>query len=476
MEILRTLGLAARVRAAGVPPQSAARISWRTSLTGPEIGHLDVISSAEKLMRMAAQSPELPAICPQHKLEAILAGTLAGHPAVTALFGHVATDLELGQDGVTVTVTGPGGPRRVEADYVLLAEGLRGRLRERAGIHEVAEPPLGRLLDLHFRADLRSWTGSAIYWLAGTSVRGALITVDPAAGEWLLELPEIGEPLFDRGVDRVGLVRAALGPAAADVPVELLSVRTWTMGTTSVRRRRDATGRVLVAGDAATTFPPTGGFGMNTGIQDAHNLAWKLAGVLHGWAAPALLATYEAERRPVAAFNAARSEHNALLTKAFLVDHVGPLANDLADPGETGDAARRKLLPLIDEQRPHFDYPGQALGFRYGTEPVVEDIVEYHPRFEAGARVPHHWLDDRHELSTCDVGADGFALLTTGSWPTPRTAVPLRVVPVDFLPGGTAALVRPDGHLAELLPGVDPSDELDAALRRATGTLVGSTR
>src|SRR5262249_45479074 len=148
---------------------------------------------------------------------------------------------------------------------------------------------------------------------------------------------------------------AAVG---ADVAPTIRSVRTWSMGSTSVTRWRDATGRVFVAGDAAHTFPPTGGFGMNTGIQDAHNLAWKLAGVLHGWAHRSLLETYEGERRPVAGFNAAQSDHNARQMRAFLEEEGGPVADRLADPGPWGEAARASLAPLVAAHRPHFDFQG----------------------------------------------------------------------------------------------------------------------
>jgi 2-polyprenyl-6-methoxyphenol hydroxylase-like FAD-dependent oxidoreductase len=444
MEILRGLGLDDRVRAAGVPPQSVARVSWRTTMAGEEIGHLDIIESAAKLMRMAAHSPVLPGICPQNRVEAILVDALAEQPDVTTLLGHAATGIAADDDGVTVEVD---GMPEVRADYVVLAEGLHGRLRAQAGIRPIAKPPLGRLLDLHFRADLTPWTAqrsSALYWILQPRVRGALIAVDPGAGEWLLEIPAVDrdDDLFAAGHDHAALVRDALG---AEVEIDLLSVRSWEMGTTTVDRWRDPTGRVFVAGDAAHTFPPTGGFGMNTGIQDAHNLAWKLAGVLAGWADPELLAGYETERRPVAEFNATASEHNATQTQDFLTGYAD------ADPGA--------LPELIARQRPHFDYPGQALGFRYRDDvPVVADIVEYRPEFAIGARVPHHWLDDSRQTSTCDLGLDGFVVLAAPAKAaafTADTAIPLRTV---ALPGGdellaphAAALIRPDGHIAALL-------------------------
>ena len=128
-------------------------------------------------------------------------------------------------------------------------------------------------------------------------------------GDWLLEVPLSAGAACDqvRG-DQLGLLRAAIG---ADVDVAIRGSRTWSMNSTMARDWSDATNRVFVVGDSAHTFAPTGGFGMNTGIQDGHNLAWKIAGVLRGWAAPSLLASYESERRPVAEFNARQSADNA---------------------------------------------------------------------------------------------------------------------------------------------------------------------
>lgn len=484
MEILRGLGLADAVRSAGVPPQSAARISWRTALAGTELGHLDVIGSARKLMAMAAQSPELPGICPQHRIVSIMAGALADRPESTALLGHTATEIGADSDGVTVLARGAAGPVRIEAEYLLLAEGLHGRLRAAAGIRQVPGPELGRLLDIHFRADLRPWTargGSAIYWVINPTVRGALITVDRTAREWLLEIPAMDghdeRVLFDQGADHAALVRAALGPAETDVSV--LSVRAWRMATTTVDRWRDPTGRIFVAGDAAHTFPPTGGFGMNTGIQDVHNLTWKIAAVLRGRATPTLLASYETERRPVADFNAAQSEHNAVQTRALLADHLdllGPLAGTDPDPAAV-ESARALLGPLIEGQRPHFDYPGQALGFRYRT-PVVEDIVHYRPMFAPGARMPHHWLDPAREATTCDLAAGEFVVFTDESTARHWTAALPGRVPVRVrtfagadrpIAPNAAVLVRPDGHIVAALPGTDPAAELAAAIAEASG-------
>jgi 2-polyprenyl-6-methoxyphenol hydroxylase-like FAD-dependent oxidoreductase len=505
MEIFRLFGLADAVRRAGVPLESSSRITWATTLAGPEIGHLDIIETSEKLMRLAGQSPAFPAICPQNRLETILASALHARRSVTALSGRKAVRIVAHHRGVAVDYldTAGNGHGTVQAQFAVLAEGLHGRLRAQAGIDSVTFPPLGRLLDVHFAADLSGWTRgreSALYWILNPLVRGVVITVAPDAGEWLLEVPELpgNDPgLFGEPADYAQLVMATVG---ADVPTVIRSVRTWSMGSMSVTGWRDPTGRVFVAGDAAHTFPPTGGFGMNTGVQDAHHLGWRLAGVLAGWASPAVLDGYEAERRPVAEFNRVQSERNALQMRDFLAGVGTSAADTLTDPGRAGQDARAALTPLIEAQRPHFDFQGQALGFRYphplsAGAPVVPDVVSYVPSADVGARGPHAWLESPDgRISTCDLTRGSFALVTLAAaaavWVSAAgrlrsmTRLPLEVYPVTAagsrpgplrdlsgivadlyrLQDKVAVLLRPDGHVQARLDGTDADAELARAV------------
>ncbi|MEV7789397.1 FAD-dependent oxidoreductase [Streptomyces sp. NPDC088106] len=486
MELLRHLGVDDEVRRAGVPLENTARITWCTELAGTELAALDIIASADALMQRAANSPVLPVICSQNRVEALLGDRLPENARV--IRGVRAEELTRTPSGVRVTAGGER-PLVVEARYAVLAEGLHGPLREKVGLRRTAATPLGRLLDIHFSADLSPWTAgreSALYWVLSPTVRGVLITVDPARGEWLLEIPaltaEEEHTYFEAEVDHHKLIEAAVGESVGGLRIH--SVRNWVMGSTGLTSWRSADGRVLAAGDAAHTFPPTGGFGMNTGIQDAHNLAWKLAAVLRGGAPDALLDSYERERRPVAEFNARHSEINALQKRALLQSR-----DDWSEFART-----------IDQHRPHFDFEGQVLGFTYAPnpgEPVVQDVVTYRPTARAGHRAPHAWLDRAGDrISTTDLARTGFALLTGAEgavWeqvaretPTvmglPLTAAVitadgprLRDVGGAFadsyaLHGAEAVLVRPDGHVLARLPGVAPRHELRQAVDRTAGS------
>lgn len=509
-EILRELGLLEATRAAGTTLENATRVRFLHTQTGAEFGRLELVESTDKLMRVLTQSPVQPLLCPQKKLQTVMAEQLARDPAVRMITGAQVTELATTAQGTTLTYrTADDVSHTLEAEYVVLAEGVHGALRAGAGIETVAEPPLGTLLDIHFRADSRvlpQATDSVLSWIMNDRTAGVLVTVAPEDGEWMLEVPLLeADPAIEPGA-AAEILAAALGPG---VPAEIIGVRTWTMGSSRARRWRDASGRVLVVGDAAHTFPPTGGFGMNTGIQDGHNLAWKLAGVLGGWAAPELLDSYGSERAPVAGFNGAQSERNALAMREFAGTAAALLADAAADPAERAG----RLRAGVELQRPHFDISGQALGFRYGAGDVVEQVVDYRPRVEFGCRAPHFWLRpaDGELLSTLDLPDRGFALVfgpaaadlwidavgyvylmntvpvhaalvleqgTTGGERTGARSLVDHSGEMSAAYGlagaATAVLIRPDGHIAAVLPGDDPYNELINAV--IDGTTTGYTK
>jgi len=496
-EILRFLGLSDPVLAESTTLESSSRVTFLADLAGTEIGRIEIIPTTEKLMDFAGQSPTLPVICPQRRLQQVMARSLG--PTVDLLPGYEATTIEV--TDATVRVDCIDAQRdtshRFESDFAVLADGLHSGLREQVGIDTQPGPQLGAMLDIHFTADLRKLTAdrqSVLYWILHPTVSGVLITVSPEAGDWLLEVPLPAGAQDRLAGDHLGLLRTAIG---ADVDVAVRGSRTWSMSSTMALDWADATNRVFVIGDSAHTFAPTGGFGMNTGIQDGHNLAWKIAGVLHGWAPRSLLASYQTERRPVAEFNARHSADNARAMWALL-SRAAPL---MADPGR-GDQIAAELRGEIESQRPHFDFCGQAIGFRYGSDPVVSDVVTYSPEVASGARAPHFWLDgERSRVSTLDLTTTSFGLFTgsaaAAEWADAAGYVqvvgstPLNHYPVfDRARPSTAAmsdptgamlaaygiteraavLVRPDGHTCAVLPGEDPHRELIDAITQFTTT------
>ena len=274
------------------------------------------------------------------------------------------------------------------------------------------------------------------------------------------------------------IVRTAAG--VDDLDVDIKRAGFWTMAAEVATRYRK--GRVFVAGDAAHRFPPTGGFGMNTGLADAHNLAWKLAGVLHGWAHDSLLDTYGVERRPVAETNSQYSVVNAIKMSDTGVGPTAPaVVAALEAGGETAAAERTRLAVAIQNQRPHFDFLNQELGYSYdGSAAVIADgspapspvdpVRDYTPSARPGARAAHAWVTvGGQQVSTIDLYTGGFVVLA-GSAGSPWLAgavgqmpdelpVEVLVIGVDVLCDGDLhglygitpdgiVVVRPDGHVA----------------------------
>jgi hypothetical protein len=254
------------------------------------------------------------------------------------------------------------------------------------------------------------------------------------------------------------IVRRAMGTDAH--PFTIRAVRTWTMTAQVAERYREQ--RVFLVGDAAHRFPPTGGLGLNTGVQDAHNLAWKIAAVEAGWANEALLDTYGVERRPVAQHNADVSLSNAI--------RLGEVYQALA----SGD--RAQCVAAIANQAEHFDMFGLQLGFAYASGALAGDdgeaaragsIREYVPNALPGSRVPHAWVTragarisaldlcayDRFTLVTGPVGSS-WAEATGGRVPFECVTIGRDVADEDGrwlellgIDGNGAVLVRPDQHV-----------------------------
>jgi 2,4-dichlorophenol 6-monooxygenase len=321
---------------------------------------------------------------------------------------------------------------------------------------------LQHMIGIHFKADLGGLVNhrkSILYWTMNPDVLGVLIA-HWLPSEWVLFAPyfppqQSAEEFTEERCEQ--LVAAAVGMRPRDLEIEL--VRPWTLAANLARHYR--TGRVFLAGDAAHAFPPTGGLGLNTGVQDAHNLAWKLAAVMAGMAGPALLDSYESERRPVAKANLDHSESNfrnmSALTLPVGLDldrldamravqtsaafRVLPLAwqravlgfllkrelgrlGRFADESSRGAAARAAFAREVPGQARHYRFVGLDLGFTYPSGAFVPDgtpkpesddpVMEYRPTTWPSARLPHFSVvRGASAVSIHDVVAEGGLTLLT---------------------------------------------------------------
>ena len=358
-EIFRPmLGLDGEVARAQPPLEDWRHFIYATRmLGGVELGRVDhfdtrdirneASNEAGEARRDFEVSPTSVAHLSQHRLEPMLwARALEAHPRGEAGFSLRTECVDIAQDarGVTARLRaaaadetktenrrGPRAnpPRRVRAEFLVAADGARGGLRRQLGISTTGSPAMQHLVNVHFTSPklagaLRAANRAAmLYFVFNPDVVAAVVAHDVTengSGEFVAQIPffpptqSVAEDFDAARCER--LVRSAIGAAddgaARDLnDVVVRAARAWTMGATVADRF--AEGRVFLAGDAAHAFPPAGGFGMNTGVQDAHNLAWKLAAAVEqrgAFATAALAASYDAERRPVAVGNARVSVRN----------------------------------------------------------------------------------------------------------------------------------------------------------------------
>ena len=478
LEICRALGLdvpAMRALAPHAPEGNCAR--FVTTLTGTEFGSLPLADPA--VPPAQAPTPTTMLNLAQPLFEAVLRARVQAEPLVELRLGHRFVACAEKADGVVAEIEGPDGAYRIAGACLLGADGANSAVREHLGIGMDGVPAVRPRITIHFEADLSPLVGTrpaVLYWVLDPAARGTFIAYD-LRRTWVFTPRDVPEH-FDRADYPDARCRAmvldAIGDAHANITIR--HVVPWMMAAQVAQRYR--VGRCFLVGDAAHRFPPTGGFGLNTGIQDAHNLAWKLAAVLDGRADAALLDSYQAERQPVAHINTDQSLANA----RQLVGLFGLAEQVLAD-GPPDAAQQAALAEELQRHRAHFLSEGLQLGFGYGP-PVrgPADPMRYQPSLARGARMPHAWLTfEGRRCSTLDLlDPQRFTLLVGKRGDAWRTALPgLHIVTLPdaaafeqpwlaspLLQAGGALLLRPDGHVATQVDGSGPAacDTLRQAL------------
>ena len=413
MEIVRPWGIDDQLFERALPRSWTGQIVYTTTLSGRELGRMQTESFASAVGTgdaASAVSPATSVLSSQDVYEPVFRALAESLGPGELRFGWELVDFQATHDGVRSSIRRRDSGEVVEvASRVLVAcDGWNSAVRHRLGIGMEGRSDIGHFVNVYFRADLDRWVAqrpALLYFVASTEGNGVFQPLD-GRGRWLCQISYDGRAatFADYTEDRCrDWIRRAVGSDEADA--EILSIGTWTMNATVAETFRR--GPVFLAGDAAHQLPPTGGFGMNTGAQDVHNLAWKLAAVLEGWAGPRLLDSYDVERRPVARTNADRS-----LDNSRMVARINRAAL-------SGDAASREAVAA---SRRYGNFTGMDLGFHYehgalvadGTAPpaVTDPVVDYSPTARPGHRAPHVRL--RHgakEISTLDLFDDRLTLL-----------------------------------------------------------------
>ncbi len=474
MEFYRRHGISDQLRQRGMPADYPTDAAYFTRLNGHEIARVRLPSKAEALDNAFLGDGVWPTPEPQLRvsqlaLEPLLRERAEGFPNVRLAYGRRATELQETDCGVTLTVENEldGRPETVEARFLVGCDGARSWVRREVGLRFEGEGGLdmefmgGRMVATYFRAptllDRLSGRLAWQFWVLLPTLRAVMVTLD-GREEFILHA-QLAKGVEPEDFDFAAVLSEVCG---FETPFEILSQAAWRAGQALVAPRYGR-GRIALAGDAVHLFTPTGGLGVNTGIEDAVNLAWKLAGAVAGWGGPGLLSSYERERRPVALRN---TSFALQLARA-----VGgcPIGNDIEADTVAGAQARVAAGRHIEAfARSEFEHPGVQLGARYDGSDLVQpdapapedDPIVYKPTGIPGGRLPHMWISRGQSL--LDLVGHGFTLLvldgsTDGvsrmSGAASNYGIPFQAVVLDRADlrdalGAMRALVRPDQIIA----------------------------
>jgi 2,4-dichlorophenol 6-monooxygenase len=486
MEIFRQHGLADAIYERGFPLKNMSKSRWCTSLGGDGpmdrkvLFEIDTFGGGALATHYKANSPCESTIYPQVRLEPLMHKFAESEAQARLLFNHSFVSLEQDNDGVTAIVEdrATGKHLTIRAKYLVAADGGKS-IGNIVGAKLEGTPELIDMVTIYFRADLSKYLDdddSFAYWFAnpegdpGSWSTGVLGKLGPGhydrrSEEWQFHFSfKSDDPERFKEDKLVPRMRALL--KIPNLEPEVLSIGHWIVQGVLADRYRF--GRVLLAGDAAHRHTPTTGLGLNSAIQDAHNLAWKLAAVLNGQASDALLDTYETERRPAGE----RNVNWALFTFSnhqLTGPAIGIVPNDaersranftalLADTPD-GEARRYRFREVMKLHNTEYQANDLEIGVRYakgalvpdGTTPLPLDPTgrNYVPTTRPGHRLPHAWIEHNgSKISTHDlVPRDRFLFIAcspSSPWieAVEKAAAGLRI-PIEI------AVVADDGPLSD---------------------------
>ena len=463
MEFMRRFGVADAIRRAGAPENFPHTALYCTTLNGFEIARIERPHHGGS--GASAGSPERAQRCNQIWSDPILRELASGHDNVTLRYRCRFETATEQADHVLATVHDLASDARltIAARHLIDCSGGHSPIRRAVEIGMSGSNYLGYFLSIFVRAPE--------LWAHHKMGKAALINFVEPTGLWRNLISLNGRDLYRFGVrgkayydapETVDAERLFNEVVGKPVPHEIISIRRWTARNVVADRYR--AGRIFLAGDAAHLNHPAAGLGLNTGLGDAIDLGWKLAAVHDGWAPPALLDSYEVERRPVGQRNVGHADVSHANDRE---QQPGPaVADDTPEGARIRAALTDAILP---SQTRKVITDGLALGYRYDPSPIVwpdgtpapEDTVSaYHPTARPGSRAPHAFIASGR--STIDLFGKGFVLMRLGPTapdvsPIERAfaqrGVPLTIETVEK-PDVTAlyerklVLVRPDGHVA----------------------------
>ena len=450
MEVLEDAGVAGAIAERSTPPEQMAATAFYAGFAGPgpdygrRLARLESWGAGGDDESWRAASPWRQLNLPQIRLEPLLKARAEELSPGRIRFGHELTGLEQDGEGVRAEVRDNASGRQyvVRCQYLLGADGGR-RVASLIGAEYEGLGVITQTATLHVSADFSPWARDPdvlIRWIFSPQAGVLVVMVPmgpqqwgPQSEEWVIHLKyPVGDPRAQSDAQVEADARQALG--IPDLPMKIHKITRWSVEAVMASSFR--AGRVLLLGDAAHRHPPTGGLGLTSAIHDAQNLCWKLALVLAGHASPALLDSYEAERRPADQRNAQRSLENAVnhfaIGAALGLSHESTAGQNMAQlrrmwEGRPEDAGHRSsVLRMMRAQSMEFSELNVEYGYCYQSAAVVPDgsaapapidgIRVYQPSTRPGSPLPHAWIDDEdgNRRPVKDLLAPGRFLLIAG--------------------------------------------------------------
>jgi len=472
MEIFRRLGVAGRLRDAGLPPDFPNDVSYRTTVTGTELARIPIPCRRERYTATGGPDTWWPTPEPPHRINQVyLEPTLLEHASamdgVRILSGTQVTDFDERRDDVIARAVNVASGETVEiaCAYMVGCEGGRSGIRRKIGATFRGDSVVQRVQSTCIRArDLTGLMDPKPSWATCALNPRRCGTMYAIDGDqiWLIHNYLRPDETAFESVDRDQCLRLILG-VGSEFEYHVVSREDWIARRLVADRFRR--GRVFICGDAAHIWVPTAGYGMNAGLADAANLSWLLTATLRGWAPPEILDAYEAERRPITEQVSRYAMNHAIaLSKQRLA-----IPDDIEEQSEQGAAARARIGKAAYELNVHqYCCGGLNFGYFYDASPIISydgeaapaySMHEFTPSTVPGCRTPHLWLRDGRSLYDA-LGPDFTLLrfdpavhvedLVTAAM---RRGVPMRVLDVDADNASTAyrqklVLSRPDQHVA----------------------------
>jgi 2-polyprenyl-6-methoxyphenol hydroxylase-like FAD-dependent oxidoreductase len=464
MEIYRRMGLAEKIRAAGLRPDCPMDVYIMFALNEPALLRLPYpsVDQAQAETR-ATNDGTLPLepyqLISQYTLEPLLKAVAETIPSLRVRFGCEFVSLRQDEQGVTARVRTAGGSEELRASYLVGCDGGASPVRKELSIALAGEGNMLSLRQALYRCDelfdrlpIGNGPGKGRHYHVADDKATQLIMQD-STKHWTLH------SIVDSNEEMNATFERTVG---VPIKYEMLSCDPWRQNL--LLAEHYGKGRVFLAGDAVHLVIPTGGLGMNSGVADAVDLSWKLAATLAGWGGPDLLKSYEVERRQVGERNVGASRYATLGRRKWR----SMWRPDIRDNTPAGEQSRYVLTTIADiEQRKSNEMIGAELGYRYVDSPVICNVPggpehlfrEYHPTSWPGARLPHVWLGDGAPLPD-RIGA-GYTILKLGSSKADvsglQKAIRARGAPAEVcevpdriareIYGYDLILVRPDLHV-----------------------------